>query len=536
MPSTDNTGLWSTIFRIPPNLSFGLPTQFSCPIDVFVALGNNMAVRGVQLRSQCVDVNVGEFQFYSNSMIHVLSIVSNVNNDFSVICISNDIITPDTKMFLQTKFTSSTDSLQLGYFMTLRPDDNLNAVSIGFYKDTKTFIGKMHTVEFMILGTRFITEVDIDQHGLLFTTNCKIFDRYPIQLTGIANQNSEWNGLPIELTGNFIMTPSNIPYLLQTEIHKYITFLSERIRFSEQTVIMALQRARSQFEPLNNAYTTRLQTYEETCREYNESIVNLLNAMAEFTAAQAAVDNAQDSLQEAHERINNLCEIKVCNDICIPGTVCEECSAAISSTVQGTCQVPCEKTEYVQMHVGVRAYSCWDWHTVHQCKRVYYCIFWFICFSDRVCSDRSVFDSTICYEDIYKTGPITYTGTCIGQCDTGIMTTNVVQQCCILSDCKYLVPNSTCTQLNSQCQMARNAAYAQLSTSDASLYEPLQMLDAARQKVLRARVSVARLRSEKIIAEQILNQSKMAFKASQILVLALLRRTMKCWYSNSINH
>ena len=513
-PSTDNTGLWSTIFRVPSNPVFGLPTQFSCPIDTFVALDNKMDLRGIQLRSKCIDVNIGRFQFNDNSLVHTISMVSNVKNDFNVICVSNDIITPDTRVFLQTRFTSNTDSLQLGYFMTLRSDVNLNALSISFLKNTTIYFGKMHVVEFMLLGTRFTTEVDIDQDGLLFTTNCNMFDRYPIQLTGMANQSSEWNGLPIKLSGSFILSQANIPYLLQREIQTYVNFMANRTQISKRSVNITLQRARNRFETINNTYATRLQDYETICGEYDEAMAELVNAIAEQTAAQEYVDLAEEILQEAHEQINNICEIEVCNDICIPGTACEECTAVISSTIQDTCQVPCEKTEYVQRYVSVRAYSCWDWRIVHRCVHVCYCS-WFICTFDRVCSYRSVYVRTTCYENIYETVPVTYTGTCIGQCDTGVMTTDVVEQCCVLSNCGSLVPNNTCMQLNSQCQMARDAAYVQLSESEAALYEPLERLDAVRQRVSRAQTNVARLRSEKSIAEQILNQSRMAFEASQ---------------------
>ena len=514
MPSTDNTGLWSTVFRVPPNPFFGLPTQISCPIDAFVAIDNNTRTRSVQLRSQCVDVTVGRFQFNGNSLVHMLSVVGNAN-DYNLVCVSNDMITSDTRVFLNTKFTSNTDRLQLGYFMTLRPDDNLNAIAISFSKDTATFVGKMNVVDFTLLGTTFTAEVDIDQDGLRFTVNCNMFERYPIQLTGMADQNSEWNGLPIELSGKFVMSETNIPYLLQTEIHDYVEFVAERAQLSKRSANMALQRARNQFESVNNTYATRLQDYEAKCRGYDEAMAELQNATAEMALAQEVVNLVEGPLQEARERINTICEIEVCNDICIPGTICEECTAAISSTVQGACQVPCEKTDYVQMFVGVRAYSCWRWLNVLQCVYLCYCPSWSICVAGRACRYTSVCARTTCYEDIFETVPLTYIGTCIDQCDTGVMTTNVVEQCCVLSNCGNLVPNNTCTQLNSQCQMARDAAYVQLSESEAALYEPLERLDVARQRVSRAQVNAARLRSEKSIAEQLLNQSRMAYTASQ---------------------
>ena len=473
-----------------------------------------MMMRGVQLRSQCIDVTIGRFQFNGNSLVHTLSVVGNAN-DYNLICVSNDMITSDTRVFLNTKFTSNTDWLQLGYFMTLRPDDSLNALSTSFSKDTAIFDGKMYVVDFTLLGTTFTAEVDIDQDGLRFSVNCSMFGRYPIQLTGMADQNSEWNGLPIELSGNFMMSETNIPYLLQKEIHDYVAFVAERAQLSLRSANMALQRARNQFELVSNTYATRLQNYEAKCKSYNEAMAELQNATAEMTIAQEVVNLVEGPLREARERINTICEIEVCNDICIPGTICEECTAAISSTVQGACQVPCEKTDYVQMFVGVRAYSCWRWLIVLQCVYLCYCPSWSICVAGRACRYTSVCARTTCYEDIFETVPITYTGTCIEQCDTGVMTTDVVEQCCVLSNCGSLVPNNTCTQLNSQCQMARDAAYLQLSESEAALYEPLEQLDVARQRVSRAQVDTIRLKSQKNIAEQLLNQSRMAYTASQ---------------------
>ena len=98
-------------------------------------------------------------------------------NDYNPICVTDDIITSDTQVFLQTKFTSSTDSLQLGYFMILRLNENLNTLATTLFKDTLSFAGKMLVVDFMLLVTRFTSEVDIDQDGLQFTTDCNIFNR-----------------------------------------------------------------------------------------------------------------------------------------------------------------------------------------------------------------------------------------------------------------------------------------------------------------------------------------------------------------------
>jgi len=471
-------------------------------------------MRGVQLRSQCVDVNIGMFQFNGIQLIHTLSVVGNVN-DYDYICVSDDLINNDTRVYLESKFSSSSDSLQLGYFMTIRPVDNLNAMSTAFFRDSAIFASKINRVDFMLFGTQFTSEVSIDQNGLTFSANCNMFESYPAQLTGTANQDSEWNGLPIKITGQFLMGEHNIPYLIQHEIHQYVSFIATRARLSEQSAAMSLQRSRSQFELVNNTYQTRLKSYEAICKEYSDAITELENATSEQIAAQEAVDLAEVVLQEARDRIDALCEIQVCNDICVPGTVCEECTATISSTVQGTCLEPCQFTEYVNRLVRVRAYSCWAWIRVLQCVYLCYCPSWSICVAGRACRYTSVCARTTCYENVYDLVPITYTGTCVGQCVSSTMSTDVIEQCCTLSNCSSLIPNSACTQMNSQCQMARDIAYAQLRRSENSLYQPLERLDAARQRISTALINVARLRLEKNIATQLLDQSRTAYTAAQ---------------------
>ena len=483
-------------------------------MDTFVTLDSHMRMRGVQLRSQCVDVNIGMFQFNGIQLIHTLSVVGNVG-DYDYICVSDDLINDDTRVYLKSKFSSGYDILRLGYFMFVRPDDNLNFMSTAFLRGNAKYAGKINQVIFMLFRTVFTTEVHITQDGLRFSANCNMFNSYPIQLTGTANQDSEWNGLPIEITGQFLMGETNIPYLLQHEIHQYASFIAERARLSEQSAAMSLQRARAQFELVNNTYQTRLQNYEAICSEYANAMAELENATNEQSASQQAVDLAEDVLQDAQSRFNNLCEIQVCNDICVPGTVCEECTATVSSTIQGTCSVPCQLTETVNTFVGVRAYGCWGWINELQCVYLCYCPSWSICVAGRACHYVSVCARTTCYEDLYEPVTVTYTGTCVVQCDAGIMSTDVVEQCCTLSDCSSQVPDSNCIRMNSECQMARDIAYAQLERSESSLYEPLERLDAARQRASRARINVVSLRSEKRIAEQLLNQSRTAYTVAQ---------------------
>ena len=211
----------------------------------------------------------------------------------------------------------------------------------------------------------------------------------------------------------------------------------------------SLQRARQHFESVNNTYHTRLQNYETVCREFDNSMRELSNAIAEQTTAQEAVDIAGSAAQEAQERMNNLCEIEVCNDICVPGTVCGECTTSLSSTAQGVCRVPCMLTKYVDILIDFESYECWKWVNDLQCRYVCYCPSTSYCIAGRECQRVRIYARSFCFTVIYETTAVMYDGTCLELCDTDVATANAVEQCCTYSECSSRVPNDACTQLNS---------------------------------------------------------------------------------------
>ena len=159
--------------------------------------------------------------------------------------------------------------------------------------------------------------------------------------------------------------------------------------------------------------------------------------------------------------MDNLCEIEVCNDICVPGTVCGECTTSLSSTAQAVCQVPCMLTRYVDIPVDFESYECWKWINDLECRYICYCPATSYCVAGQECQRVRVYRRLYCFTVIYETTVVMYEGTCL------------------------------------------------------ELYEPLERLDTARQRVSQAQVNVVCLRSEKNTAEQLLNQSRMALTASQ---------------------
>jgi len=59
----NNRGLFGRILKVPPKLVFGLPTQFSCPVDLFMFLNRSLQAEGLSYKSTCMDLHLGSFPF-----------------------------------------------------------------------------------------------------------------------------------------------------------------------------------------------------------------------------------------------------------------------------------------------------------------------------------------------------------------------------------------------------------------------------------------------------------------------------------------
>ena len=62
--------------------------------------------------------------------------------------------------------------------------------------------------------------------------------------------------------------------------NEYIALLAERALVCKQSSMASLQRVRQHFESADNTYHIRLQSYETVCREFDNSMRQLSNAIA----------------------------------------------------------------------------------------------------------------------------------------------------------------------------------------------------------------------------------------------------------------
>ena len=78
-----------------------------------------------------------------------------------------------------------------------------------------------------------------------------------------------------------VCNESNIHSLSSSNIiNENIAFIAERALVCKQSFMASLQRVRQHFESANNVYHIRLQSYETVCREFDNSMRQLSNAIA----------------------------------------------------------------------------------------------------------------------------------------------------------------------------------------------------------------------------------------------------------------
>ena len=198
--SGGSTGIWSQLILVPPRLEFGLPTQFSCPINGFIYFDSSFGLQAVSMMSTCIDIQLGSFPITNLESILYISNDCDLNDMCDLIDTSSVIF--DVNIYFWSIFPSTISEIRLGYFMTLLPyTKNRYGIASVISTDSDQLVAKLFQVRISVLGTSLTVETTIDRMRLYFNDTVTIFGLYPTLLFGSVIQTNEWNEAHLNIDG-----------------------------------------------------------------------------------------------------------------------------------------------------------------------------------------------------------------------------------------------------------------------------------------------------------------------------------------------
>ena len=513
-----STGIWSQLILVPPKLEFGLPTQFSCPINGFIYFDSSFGLQAISMMSTCIDIQLGRFPIMN---LQNILYISN-DCDLSGMCdvIDTSSINSNVNIYAWSVFPSSITELRLGYFMSLLPyGENRFGIASVISTDSIVLVAKLFQLRISVLGTSLTVEATIDQTRLYFNGTARIFGMYPALLFGSVEQTTEWNEAPLNIFGQlqdeFLIT-------LQEDVKMFFDLSISNYRERISNARLSLQTAQEELDVIQNTNTDNNASVNTARIEYD----NALNAYSQANQTaydiQVMVDEAGQELNDLRMRLDALCTIVTCPEECIPTIKCETCVTNVTIPIQGICNVTCTRSRQVKQVIGFVEIYRWGWFREEICISRSLCSFW-TCYTEIQCTIRSICRRYLAIEPVYAIINETYQTTCEEPCQQGLATDTVEATCCASVGCDgstdsdegIRVPDPACVNANSVCERSRQIIFDALEAAEDNSAILLRQIQEANRNVSITNLRVTRAMARLTTMETLYNQSSRAFKEAK---------------------
>ena len=490
--SENNKGIFSKLFMVPPKLEFGLPTQFSCPVDSFIFLNDSLDIEAMSYKSNCLDLNLGLFPF--QDLENVVHIFEECNINYVYIYYCNGInFTNTTNLIIKNYFPELISQVDMGYFMKLMPAASTNdpVLAATFSKENHEVTAELFSVQISLFDTVVNTMSSINGDNLSANFEIELYSKYLSEIALTMKQTS-WNGASILIQGRFLDVTNNIPSLLENYITEYLHTLYIRsvVRVNNAEIVY------------NKCLSQQASATENHYKITNsKSLTDALfqTASESLNDQENVVNNVSDELAEANEEVkkfqgmmNNVCQIQKCEEICVPHEECNPCVRAVNTAIQEICKI----SRSIPMLITVVRYWTFlkfefRWKKVCGSKSI--CVKWKICIKLSICTrlpaicvvkyKRAVFLPKIVHKDIILYIP----------CAAVVVQAPLKAQCCAQVGCKKQMEDYTCANNNKQCHATRGKIYEKLSNEQTATATLLQRSDKENEKEASLKLKLAQL-------------------------------------------
>jgi len=505
-----STGLFSTILIVPPKEEFGLRTQFSCSLDGFMYIDDDHNMEAISMVSSCLGLRLGSFPIIGlETFIYIFN-----KCRVSPFCSATNSSNSD--LLIWTEFPNSVSKLTLGHFVELLPisDSNQTAFVLTISKNMSILNAEIFNLRIALFDVLFNCKANVNEKMLEFSTTVKLFDKYTTELKGSIEQTTDWNTATIEVHGKFLDILANIPDLLCKQIYKHIEVLYTRTQSRVKNAELVYDRASSQYATVEMTYNKREAAKNESYNlvwQTEQKLEQMKNIVQSITLE---LQEANDEVRALMERINELCTLKECPEVCIPRPVEIPCQRSeVRTSVQGTCTVACTKkvtiTEVVRTEVRYR----WQFVPTRICHMICSCR-GFRCFTSTVCSIVSICKRVAYDYPITRSREVDTPSVCKKPCSEVAVEAPMSAKCYGNIGCGQ-AQDFGCLNDNQECEQTRNSVYENLAEVQSNATRLLQSLDVARSNVRVTTLRLMRYKARYNMTERQFNESKVAYDEAQ---------------------
>ena len=432
-------------------LRFRETTQ-QCSFNTFFPLASDYSALGLSLHTtECPLLALDELIL--PEMSHTLSFVGSTTPDCLVqdfLGVTNPALVIHSELF--------NDRLRLGNILELQPNLGAPDVTTVFGRDPDSrLVSTLHSVKVALFGEMFLTEAHISNDQLTISASSAVFG-YQADFTLSAPSNeTDWQDLFYTAQGSLLPGKGSFIQNLSTVITNKLVELGESGNARRQVAQMSLDQSSQRFSVIESHYNEAVEnvTLAEGVKDAAEAAIQA--AQERLTEVEVEFNNSRDELRDIMEMLDEVCTEEPCEDICMSGEVCRECTRPVFIEKTSTCQTMVKTTTVMPVLDYIETISSWRFIRTCRSEPYWSCIFIF-CIRRRrtVCNGVCTRYYEVRYHYIPAGVEVYVTES--RSCTVRVYEGSVPDTCCETVNCAVFAPDASCVTNNAMCRAQRQDA------------------------------------------------------------------------------
>ena len=219
----------------------------------------------------------------------------------------------------------STIKQRLGYFIKVEVSGSF---SIAFSIESFKFVTHVHA-HVSVLGIKIATDVLLSNHQLYFSIEGNIWNVFLARIEFSAKTGKNWDALEFIAKGQLLSRSTDPKSDFQGSYLDGLRMLARKTSENANKRFQAVQDKLSSAQKVLDHAKDKLTSAQEKIRGANGAFDSAVRALGrvkqKLERAKGPFERAMEKLRRAQRKVDNLCRIRTCHKICVPGVKVKTC-------------------------------------------------------------------------------------------------------------------------------------------------------------------------------------------------------------------
>jgi hypothetical protein len=219
----------------------------------------------------------------------------------------------------------STIKQRLGYFIKVEVSGSF---SIAFSIESFKFVTHVHA-HVSVLGIHIAADVLLSNHQLYFSIEGNIWNVFLARIELSAKTGKNWDALEFIAKGQLLSRSTDPKSDFQGSYLDGLRMLARKTSENANKRFQAVQDKLSSAQKFLDHAKDKLTSAQEKIRGANGAFDSAVRALGrvkqKLEKAKGPFERAMEKLRRAQRKVDNLCRIRTCHKICVPGVKVKMC-------------------------------------------------------------------------------------------------------------------------------------------------------------------------------------------------------------------